>query len=260
MQKAILNPKRLMAAPRLDVAKLVGAAAVNRDAIREAIPSFPDYLNGNIDGIPEPVSIGDCTCAAFADNVVLASAVASNNQATIPWPPQQQILNLFAEVAGLPDGTSPTVLEQVPGLDPVDVIQHVMDVGFQVSGSLVVPKAAALPPQDQSAVQNALAATVLYSAVLLHEGDEDQLAMPEGQGYLTTTYAAGAAVGGHMITPFSLEANGDVWIATYGGWIRSTIGWLMARGSAHFVLSWEPPVTPAVQNFGACDPWDWAGV
>lgn len=259
MTRAILNHKRLIAAPRVDVGSLVKAAnVVSRDAIRASIPSFPDYLNGRLVGAQDPIEIGDCTCAAFADNLVLSSAIANNGVPAVPWPAQDEVLNLYAEVAGLPDGTSVAALAEVPGLDPVDVLQHVMTDGFVVNGETVFPTAGALPPQDQDSVEKALALTCLYSAVTLHEGDEEEL--QGSSGYLTTDYTPGAVTGGHMITPFSIESNGDVWIATYGGWIRATIGWLMARGAAHFVIGWEPPVTPTTQDFGTPDEEGWDGV
>lgn len=227
----------------------------NRDAIRAAIPSFPDYLNGNLQNKPDPFEVGDCTCAAFVDGMVLTSALTSGGQATIPWPAQDDVLSLFASVGGVdPKTATPEQLEAIPGLDPVDVLQFVMQNGFPVKGGPVVPKAWALGPQDQTAVQKALKVGVLYSAVMLHEADEEAL---QAGGPLVVTNDPGDIVGGHMITPFEIDDNNVLWIATYGGWVPSTLAWLMARGSAHFLLGWEPPVTPAAQDFGAVD---WSGV
>jgi hypothetical protein len=242
---AILNPARVVRAPRADRSRFGAVShATSRAAIREAIPTFPDYRNGRLDRPEEPPELEDCTCAAVPVNAVLTSAIANGGSPTIPWAPQSSVFGLFGTVAGLSPGATLDQLAAVQGLDPMDVLKRLVVAGFDIGGQApLVPLAGAVDPDD---VLIALSAAPLYSAVTLYQADED--AMVAGQ-ILDVATTPGAIVGGHMLVPFSLE-KGIIWIATYGGWIRVTPEWLTARAVAHFLLHWEPPVLPAGIDLG----------
>jgi hypothetical protein len=253
---AIINPGRLAAAPPVNRARF-GAVVhtTNRAAIRESMLSFPDYRNGRLDGTAEDPELDICTCAALPVAAALMSAVANGGTPTIPWAPQQNILDLFGAVAGLPPDATLDQLAALQGLDPIDVLKHVVANGFDLGlQAPLVPMAGAINATDQSAIADGLGAGPLYSAVTLRQADED--AMAAGR-VLDVVATPGGVVGGHMLVPF-YDDGSVVWIATYGGWVSATWAWVMARGAAHFLLRWEPPVMPAGIDLGVVGGEAWA--
>lgn len=248
-------PHRLAQAPTADRTRYGSPAggACDRTALRDAMPSYPCYRNGSISGgavtLPE---LSDCTCASLMTAAVLASAV---NGAAIPWAPEPLITGLFGAVAGVPEDQ----LAAVSGLDPLDVLRHVVVNGFGVGlQAPLVPRAGQIDATDRAAIADGIRAVPLWSAVALRQADEDALATG---AVLDVAATPGRSVGGHMLVLVGFAGPGDadqVLIATYGGWASATWPWIMERGVAHFLLHWEPPVAPAGTDLGCAGSEGWA--
>lgn len=244
------TPEAIAATPVVDHAKLAAVAlpATNRDNLLGDW-QIGDYYNGTLAPGALTPEMPDCTSAALADAAIGASLIFGGDQIIIE---ADAVPEFYGRSIGMA-GATMTQLSATNGADPLDVLKCAITTGFDVlPQGVLVPRPGVVDLGNRGAILAGIRAAGLYTAVTLDQRDEDD--MLNGR-ILDLGGARGNPIGGHMLYEFDApvgtdDDNAPITIVTYGGVIRATMRWRLARAVVSLLLHWEPPVMPAGSDVG----------
>ena len=205
-------------------------------------------LNGTLALAPCPRDAG-LAGAALADAAIGAGLIFGGDQIIIE---ADAVPEFYGRSIGMA-GATMTQLSATNGADPLDVLKCAITTGFDVlPQGVLVPRPGVVDLGNRGAILAGIRAAGLYTAVTLDQRDEDD--MLNGR-ILDLGGARGNPIGGHMLYRFDAPAgtdddNAPITIVTYGGVIRATMRWRLARAVVSLLLHWEPPVMPAGSDVG----------
>lgn len=214
----------------------------------------PQYHNGSINGdVTQLPAWNDCVVAALYHAPVLAALALGGVR--LPDAPDAEVRATFAAAAGMP-GATDEHLAQVPGLDPLPVLQRAVTHGVWLDyqqPAPVVPLVGRVALDRQTIVDAIVSAGCIFGAFNIYEADDAALSAGSTLGAMGD--ARGALIGGHAmlahIPPATLNDSAVVGICTYNSAaVTMTLGAFMDRLQAAYALLWEPPVVPALVDMG----------